>query len=158
MSQVKRLFVGLQIYGDQANDLAGRNSIMATAYPDAPRARAPWEPDGNGHRHRLQCDSLDIIPHHITLHFLGATDSDGIGPLSVALNQVAMWTAPFSPRLADPDTLPDRNGTVPKVAWIGCGSTPRVCLPSPPKRASCRLWPKFQPAGAVKSTFQEEPR
>ena len=88
-------------------------------FPPGDGEPAPWAPDGDGHHHPLQSTGLNTSPYHLTQRFLGPVDADRIPPLTAALGEVAAQSAPFSLRLGDPDTFPDRGGVDPKIAWIG---------------------------------------
>ncbi|MCY4416992.1 MAG: hypothetical protein OXE87_11890 [Chloroflexi bacterium] len=62
MSHVKRLFVALQIYDGQADDLAAKSAVMAGAFPCGDGEPAPWAPGGDGHRHPPESTGLDTSP------------------------------------------------------------------------------------------------
>ena len=61
MSHVKRLFVALQIYNGQANDLAAKSTVMV-GFHGGDGEPAPWAPDGDGHHHPPQSTGLDTSP------------------------------------------------------------------------------------------------
>ena len=117
MSQ--RLFVGLQIYGDQAINLAAMSAVMRTAAAAHGDADKLWEPDGSGYRSGLGSSGLNTIPYHITLRFLGSVDCSRIRELQDALAAVAAATPVFSLRLDQTGTFPGRDTTLPRVAWVG---------------------------------------
>ena len=117
----KRLFVGLQIYGDQAITLAAMSRAMSMQFTGAAGQRHLWQPDGTGHRHPLDCGGLDTIPYHITLRFLGPVDVSQVRALTAALAGVADTRPPLVLRLYGCNTFPDRSGLVPKIAWVGVG-------------------------------------
>ena len=85
----KRLFVGLQIYGEPAIKLAAMSKAMSMQFTGAAGQRHLWEPDGTGHRHPPDCGGLDTIPYHITLRFLGPVDVGQVPALTAALAGVA---------------------------------------------------------------------
>ena len=62
----KRLFVGLQIYGEQAVKLAAMSKAMSVQFTGAGGQRHLWQPDGTGHRHPPDCGGLgyDPVSHH----------------------------------------------------------------------------------------------
>ena len=115
----KRLFVGLQIPGDQAINLAVISNVMSVQFTGAAGQRHLWEPDGTGHRHPPDSGGLDTIPYHITLQFLGPVDVSQVAALKMALEGVAAARPPFVLRLRECHTFPDRSGLVPKIAWAG---------------------------------------
>ena len=117
----QRLFVGLQIPGDQAINLAVISNVMSAQFTGAAGQRHLWEPDGTGHRHPPDCGGLDTIPYHITLQFLGPVDVSQVAALKMALEAVSAARPPFVLRLRECHTFPDRSGLVPKIAWAGVG-------------------------------------
>ena len=117
----KRLFVGLQIYGDQAIKLAAMSQAMSVQFTGAAGQRHLWEPDGTGHRHPPDCGGLDTVPYHITLQFLGPVDVSQIAALKAAVAAVADTLPPLMLCLYGCDTFPDRSGLSPKIAWVGVG-------------------------------------
>ena len=117
----KRLFVGLQIYGDQAIKLAAMSKEMSVQFTGAAGQRHLWEPDGTGHRHPLQSGGLDTVPYHITLRFLGPVDVSQEPALKAAVAAVADTLPPLMLCLYGCDTFPDRSGLYPKIAWVGVG-------------------------------------
>ena len=115
----KRLFVGLQIYGEQAVELAAMSQAMWWQFTGAAGQRHLWEPDGTGHRHPLQSEGLDTVPYHITLRFLGPVDVSQIAALKAALAAVADTLPPTMLCLYGCDSFPDRLS--PKIACVGVG-------------------------------------
>ena len=115
----KRLFVGLQIYGDQAIRLAAMSKEMWAQFAGAAGQVHLWEPDGTGHRHRPDSGGLDTVPYHISLQFLGPVDVSQVAALKKALEGVAAARPPFVLYLRDCHTFPDRSGVYPKIAWAG---------------------------------------
>ncbi len=121
----QRLFVGLQIYGDQAIRLAAMSREMWAQFAGAAGQLHLWAPDGTGHRHRPASGGLDTVPYHITLQFLGPVDVSQVAALKMALDAVAAARPPFVLRLRECHTFPDRSGLVPKIAWAGVGGQRR---------------------------------
>ena len=117
----QRLFVGLQIYGDQAITLAAMSKVMSMQFTGAAGQRHLWEPEGTGHRHPPDCGGLDTIPYHITLRFLGPVDVGQVPALTAALAGVADTRPPFALCLYGCHIFTDRCGGAPKIAWVGVG-------------------------------------
>ena len=117
----KRLFVGLQIYGDQAIKLAAMSKEMSVQFTGAAGQRHLWEPDGTGHRHPPDCGGLDTVPYHITLRFLGPVDVSQEPALKAAVAAVADTLPPLMLWLYGYHTFPDRSGLYPKIAWVDVG-------------------------------------
>ena len=117
----QRLFVGLQIYGDQAIKLAAMSKVISMEFTGAGQQRHLWEPDGTAHRHPPDCGGLDTVPYHITLRFLGPVDVSQVPALKSALAGVADTRPPFALRLCGYHTFSGRSGWVPKTAWVGVG-------------------------------------
>ena len=117
----KRLFVGLQIYGDQAIKLAAMSKEMSVQFTGAAGQRHLWEPDGTGHRHPPDCGGLDTVPYHITLRFLGPVDVSQEPALKAAVAAVADTLPPLMLCLYGCHTFPDRSGLYPKIAWVDVG-------------------------------------
>ncbi len=115
----KRLFVGLQIYGDQATRLAAMSKEMWAQFAGAAGQVHLWEPDGTGHRHRPDSGGLDTIPYHITLQFLGPVDVSQVAALKMALENVAAARPPFVLLLRECHTFPGSSGVWPEIAWAG---------------------------------------
>ncbi len=78
---------------------------------------------------------VDAAQMHITVKFLGDTDTARIPAVEQALNEVARKHAPFALRLAGLGTFP--NGPRVRVVWIGLaeGEAPLVALIDDAERA-----------------------
>ena len=117
----KRLFVGLQIYGEPAVKLAAMSKVMSVQFSGAGGQWRLWQPDGTAHRHPPDCVGLDTVPYHITLRFLGPVDVSQVPALKAALTGVATTQPPFVLRLHGCSTFPEYGGWMPKIAWVGVG-------------------------------------
>ena len=117
-TETKRLFVGLQIYGDQANRLDAMSRLMFAKFTGAAGHRRLWEPDGTGHRHPPHYLGLDTVPYHITLRFLGSVDVGLIPNLETMLERMAENLPPFTLYLSGCGVFQDRD-LRPRFAWIG---------------------------------------
>jgi 2'-5' RNA ligase len=120
-SQGKRLFVGVRVSVQTANELAACAETLARRANDA-RVDIRWQPPAN---------------YHVTLKFLGWTRDDAIGAVRDALDDVACGVQTFSFRTERLGAFPSLERA--SVVWAGAASDALAKLAAEIDKATAAL-------------------